>query len=260
MLAEITQGDDEAVQTFALKLQKLVKLAHPDFTQDQRKSMLLTYFTSKLHPSLRQWVQAFECQTYDDALSKASCLEANRMIDSGSYPQAKIAAVKSSDRYGEMPYQDTGFQKQSEVETAERLDRIESILERLVTDDSHRVNNYGNNRYSGSFREREIDDQQRNSACHYCGKQGHWKNECRLRLSRHSNNGYNSDNECSDDETQYRSPRINTITHRVEQIESQQSEKLQELVAEINSSSFHYTVVLPNYGVQLKMAKMRYFY
>jgi len=42
-LAEIKQNDEESVQAFALKLQKLVKLAHPELTQEQRNGTDLLY-------------------------------------------------------------------------------------------------------------------------------------------------------------------------------------------------------------------------
>ena len=43
-LADLKQNDEETVQAFALKLQRLVKLSHPELTDEQRNGMLLTYF------------------------------------------------------------------------------------------------------------------------------------------------------------------------------------------------------------------------
>ena len=169
---------------------------------------------------------------------KACCLEANQMIDNDNYPQPKIAAIQKAQYSlpsdGDNVFDDThqpthkifqyrgtadnkvGQGSSADDETANRLARIESMLEQMLMPNeeinSAPSNYYGDGQGRRSFREMEIAERQRHSNCHYCGKQGHWKNECRLRFH-NSQYASQSDNECSDDdEFQDRSPRINTIT------------------------------------------------
>ena len=297
-LAEIQQSENEPVQVFATQLQKLVKLAHPELTQDHRNGMLLTYFTSKLHPNLRQWVQAFECQTYDEALSKANCLEANKMIEGGQYPTPRIAAVGAStdnETNGDMflnepqvnassavytqayerrpnfnknigastQRQFSGNQKQYQKPSYQdeqgAISRIESMIKRMEIDNNANQSRYQNNyrrapmqqyrssqynrsnynsrpfrdSYNQSWGQQYNGSQQQNSnnICHYCGKQGHWKRECRSR--KNSINPYMGKGK--ENRPPKRGPNINVIEQNHPLRHEEKDNVLQDITEEMNS-------------------------